>query len=176
MANDSAHRPPRALARPRAGGDDAASVILGALPATEWTVFGGVRVPGRRTTLQVAVGPQGVFVIEPLRATARRRSAPVSSEGVSQRLVVRALRAAAAVNALTGLVEARHVTPVVCFLGRELEPVVAGDVVLCSSRNLLAILTHAAPVLDAERRALVSLDLDTSLRASHRAHRRARAR
>jgi hypothetical protein len=69
---------------------------------------------------------------------------------------------------LTGLVEAKHVTPVVCFVGREVAPVVAGDVVICSSRNLLAILTSGMPILDADRRQLVSLDLDTSIGTSPR--------
>jgi hypothetical protein len=51
----------------------------------------------------------------------------------------------------------------VCFVGREVAPVVAGDVVICSSRNLLAILTSGTEVIDTDRRQLVALDLDTSI-------------
>lgn len=169
MQNDSGERPTRALVRPRTGGEGVTTTILGALPTSEWTVFDAVRLPGRRTPVQVAVGPQGVFVIE----SRRRPWVPARDElrpgGVRQDVVVAATRAAAAVGALTGLVEAKHVTAVVCFLGREVAPVVAGDVVICSSRNLLAILTSGAPVLDADRRQLVSLDLDTSIGTPARA-------
>ena len=170
MANHSGERPTRALVGTRTDGD-ATSAILGALPSGDWTIFDRVALRGRRTPLQVVVGPQGVFVIE-----SRRRPRPFSRdelcrEGVRQDLVVRATRAALAVAAMTGLVEGRHVTPVVCFLGREVQPVVAGEVVVCSSRNLLAILTSRPEVLDAEARQLVALDLDTSIGRSRR-HRR----
>jgi hypothetical protein len=162
MTNDSGQWPTRALARPRSGGDEATSAILGALPSSEWAVFDGVHLRGRRTPVQVAVGPQGVFVIEPRRQRLFTRE-ELCSAGVRQDLVVRASRAAASVNALTGLVQAKHVTPVVCFLGREVDPVVAGDVIVCSSRNLLAVMTARATVLDADTRHLVALDLDTSI-------------
>ena len=165
MPNDSSERPARALAGPRASGEHATTAILGALPADEWTVFDRVRVAGRRTPLQVAVGPQGVFVVEsrqPHRLSARDELRP---GGVRQDLVIAATRAAGAVSAVTGLVEARHVRAVVCFVGRELAPVVAGDVVICSSRNLLAILTSGPEVLDAYGRQLVALDLDACLDA-----------
>jgi len=162
MTNDSGQWPTRAAVRPRSGESGAISAILGALPDDEWTVFEDVALRGRRTPVQVAVGPQGIFVIEsrPQRRFSRDELCPA---GVRQDLVVRATRAAAAINACTGLVEAKHVTPVVCFVGREVAPVVAGDVVVCSSRNLLAVLTVRADVLDADRRQLVALDLDTSI-------------
>lgn len=167
MSNDSGARPTRALPRPRTSGEGATSAILDALPTSEWTVFDAVRIPGRRTQAQVAVGPQGVFVVESRQRPRLGRDA-LRPGGVRQDLVVDATRAAAAVAGLTGLVEAKHVTPVVCFVGREVAPVVAGDVVICSSRNLLAILTSGMPVLDAGRRQLVSLDLDTSIGTSPR--------
>jgi hypothetical protein len=163
MPNDSGERPTRSLARPRTSGEGATSAILGALPSSEWTVFDSVRLPGRRTPLQVVVGPPGVFVIESRRPPRLPGRDAIRPGGVRQDVVVDAVRAAGAVAARTGLIEARHVTPVVCFLRREVEPVVAGDVVICSSRNLLAILTSGAPVLDADRRQLVALDLDTSI-------------
>lgn len=169
MRNDSGEWPTKALAATRTSGEQATTAILGALPADEWTVFDRVRAAGRRTPLLVAVGPQGVFVVEsrqPPRFAARDEIRP---GGVRQDVVVDASRAAAAVAALTGLVEAKHVTPVVCFVGREVSPVVAGDVVICSSRNLLAILTSGAEVLDADRRRLVALDLDTSIGRAPRA-------
>jgi hypothetical protein len=166
MPNESRERPTRSLVRPWGSGDGATSTILGALPSSEWTVFDRVRLPGRRTPVQVAVGPQGIFVVE----SRQRPWAPARDElrlgGVRQDVVVRAARAAAAVSAMTGLVEARNVTPVVCFLGREVVPVVAGDVVICSSRNLLAILTSGAAVVDDDRRRLVTLDLDTTVGAA----------
>lgn len=168
MQNDSGERPTRSLARPRTSGDGATSAILGALPRSEWTVFDGVRIEGRRTQHQVAVGPQGVFVVESRQRTRVPGREALRPGGVRQDVVVAAVRAAAAVGARTGLVEARHVTPVVCFVGREVDPVVAGDVVICSSRNLLAVLTTGLPVLDADVRQLVALDLDTSIGTSPR--------
>jgi hypothetical protein len=171
MPDNLGDRPTKALPRPRTSGETATSAILGALPTDEWTVFEGVRLAGRRTPTQVAVGPQGVFVVE----SRQRPWLPARDElrpgGVRQDVVVGATRTAAAVNALTGLLEARHVTPVVCFLGREVAPVVAGDVVICSSRNLLAILTTGPGVLDADRRQLVAMDLDTSIGTAPRSAR-----
>lgn len=174
MANDSGDRPARALTRPRTSVGGATSTILGALPASEWTVFDGVRLPRRRTPVQVAVGPQGVFVVEARQRTWLGRD-ELRPGGVRQDLVVAAARAAHAVSGLTGLVAPTHVTPVVCFLGREVAPVVAGDVVICSSRNLLAILTTGMTVLGAELRQLVSLDLDASIGASPRRDRRVKS-
>jgi hypothetical protein len=163
MPNDSGEWPTRSQVRPRTSGEGAASAILAALPRSEWTVFDGVRLRGRRTPLQVAVGPQGVFVIESRpRARVPGREA-LRAGGVRQDVVVAAVRAAAAIGAKSGLIQPRHVTPVVCFLGRELEPILAGDVVICSSRNLLAILTSGTTVLEPDLRRLVSLDLDTSI-------------
>jgi hypothetical protein len=104
-----------------------------------------------------------VFVVESRRRPWTASRDELRPGGVRQDVVVAATRTAAALTARTGLVEARHVTPVVCFVGREVAPVVAGDVVICSSRNLLAVLTSGAPVLEADRRQLVALDLDTSI-------------
>jgi hypothetical protein len=163
MPNDSGEWPTKALVGTRTSGEHATTAILGALPAGEWTVFDRVRVGRRRTPLQVAVGPQGVFVVESRPRPRLPARDEIRPGGVRQDVVVEASRAAGAVAALTGLVEARHVTPVVCFVGRELAPVVAGDVVICSSRNLLAILTSGDEVLDPERRRLVALDLDASI-------------
>ena len=163
MPNDSTEWPTRALVRPRTSVEGATSTILGALPRSQWTVFDGVRLAGRRTPLQVAVGPQGVFVVESRRRPWVSARDELRPGGVRQDVVVGATLAAAAVTELTGLVEPRHVTAVVCFVGREVEPVVAGDVVICSTRNLLAILTTGTPVLEADRLQLVTLDLDTSL-------------
>ncbi|MDH2414744.1 nuclease-related domain-containing protein [Nocardioides sp. CER19] len=168
MPNDSGEWPTRALVGPRTSGDTATSAILGALPSNEWTVFDGVRFPGRRTPLQIAVGPQGVFVVESRQRPWMSGRDELRPGGVRQDVVVAAGRGANAVRALTGLLDAQDVTPVVCFLGRELAPVVAGDVVICSSRNLLAILTTGPTVLDDAQRQLVALDLDTSIGASSR--------
>jgi hypothetical protein len=171
MPDNLGNRPTKALPRPRTSGETATSAILGALPADEWTVFEGVRLAGRRTPTQVAVGPQGAFVVESRQRPWLAARDALRPGGVRQDVVVAATRASAAVGALTGLLEARHVTPVVCFLGREVAPVVAGDVVICSSRNLLAILTSGPVVLDADRRRLVTMDLDTSIGASPRSSR-----
>ncbi|GAB7006243.1 hypothetical protein JCM18899A_37160 [Nocardioides sp. AN3] len=168
MTNDSREWPTKALAGPRTNGEGATSAILGALPSSEWTVFEPVRLSGRRTPVQVAVGPQGVFVVESRQRPWVSARDELRPGGVRQDVVVGAARAAGAVAARTGLVEARHVVAVVCFVGREVAPVVAGDVVICSSRNLLAILTSGLPVLDAGLRQLVTLDLDVSMRSSRR--------
>jgi hypothetical protein len=162
MTNSSGERPTRSLATTRTNGEGATSALLGALPGDEWTIFDRVTLRGRRTPVQVAVGPQGVFVVEARRRRPLGRD-ELCGQGVRQDVVVRATRAALAVSALTGLVDGVHVTPVVCFLGREVEPMAAGSVVVCSTRNLLAVMTRRPAVLDAEQRQLVALDLDTSI-------------
>jgi hypothetical protein len=162
MRYDSGQPSTRPVARPRTV-EGATAAILAALPPDEWTVFDGVRLAGRRTPLQVAVGPQGVFVVESRPRPRLGSRDEIRPGGVRQDVVVAATRCAVGVSALSGLVPARHIVPVVCFLGREVEPVVAGDVVICSSRNLLAVLTTGPVVLDEAQRQLLAMDLDTSI-------------
>jgi hypothetical protein len=160
--------------RPRTSGDNPTATILRALPPTEWTLFDGVRLPHHGVPLDVAVGPQGVFVVEsrtPHRLPGRDEIRP---GGVRQDVVVAATRSALSVSELSGFVPGRHVRPVLCFLGRELDPVVAGDVIVCSSRNLLAVLTHGPVVLADHHRQLVAMDLDAVLVARRAPRRRRR--
>jgi hypothetical protein len=164
MRYDSGQPSTRPTVRPRTV-EGATTAILAALPPDEWTVFDTVRMPGRRTPLQVAVGPQGVFVVESRPRPRLPSRDEIRPGGVRQDLVVAATAAAVRVSALSGLVPARHVVPVVCFLGREVAPVVAGDVIICSSRNLLAVLTTGPVVLDEAQRQLLAMDLDTSIGA-----------
>lgn len=163
MPNESWDRATRPAVRPRASVEDATAAILNALPADEWAVFEGVRLPDHGTPVQVAVGPQGVFVVEsrqPHRLPGRDELRP---GGVRQDVVIAATRAALTVSRLSGFVVGRRVRPVLCFLGREVEPVVAGDVVVCSSRNLLGVLTSGPVVLDDDQRLLLAMDLDAVL-------------
>ena len=150
-------RPERALSA------EAAAAVLGALPS-EWAVLTDVRLPGRTAPgLHLAVGPQGVFVIDtrPLPGLLRRDE--LNEAGVRQHVVVGVASAAFTVGRLCTLVPPSQIHPVLCFVGREVEPSAAGDVLLCSTRNLLGLLTSYPEVLELDEISLIALELDASL-------------
>jgi len=145
--------------------------ILAALPAAEWSVLASARTG---LTAHIAVGPQGVFVIDPRPAPRWLRRDELRPDGVRQDVVVAATGAAVAVSRLTGLAAPFHVHPVLCFVGRDVELATAGDVFVCSTSNLLAALTSKPAALDQTEVRLVALELDASLGVPASAARRSR--
>lgn len=147
----------------RAYGVGAVRQILGALPAGEWAVLADVRLPGHTApSLDIAVGPAGVFVVESRLTPGRLRRDDINEAGVRQDIIVSVTAAAFTISRLSGLTAPAHVHPVVCFVGRELEPSTAGDVVLCSTDNLLAVLADPPEVLEAEEPRLIAMDIDAA--------------
>lgn len=163
-------------AHPRAGraGGGVVATILGALPAEEWTVFDDVRLSRHGVPLQVVVGPQGIFVIESRRPHRIPGRDALRPGGVRQDVVMAATRSALALGELSAFVAAHRVRPMLCFLRREVDPVIAGDVVVGSSRNLLGVLTSGPEVLGPDERRLLALELDAVLGGPGRAARRRR--
>lgn len=139
-----------------AEGERLTGAELERLRAAGWTVFHDVRWPGRlRANIDhVAVGPQGVFVIDTknwsgaihvvddvLYAGGRRREREVAA-------------AAEAALAITQLLGGAAGTPVLCFVGAEPLGGWARDVMVSSTEELPARLRSQPPVLspDAVRR------------------------
>jgi hypothetical protein len=152
-----------------AEGEEATAAALAALTPDEWTVFHDLRWPGRKfaNVDHVVVGPPGVFVIDSknwtgsisvsdnvLRQNGRAREAAVHGSA----------EAALAVSGLSRTVSPLHVHPVICFVRDE--PIVgwARDVMLCSTGNLLEMLTSRNRVLPDDVRQVVTLELDAALR------------
>ena len=136
-----------------ADGEEAAAAALSALPSDVWRVFHDLRWPGRsRANLDhVVVGPSGVFVIDTkawsgaittgggvLRQNGRRRDQAVA--GVAA--------AALAVTELVPVPDPTVVKPVLCFA--QDEPVFGwvGEVMVCSTANVVTMLTSRPTVLD----------------------------
>jgi nuclease-like protein len=134
-------------------GEEVAAHALAQLPAEEWHVFHDLHWPGRpRVTIDhVAVGPQGVFVID----TREWAGEVTVTEGILRhggrrrtKVVDQVTSAAASLAGLLPLLQADTVRPVLCFVAPD--PVFgwAGDTMVCSTENLLRMLTSRPPVLD----------------------------
>ncbi len=151
-----------------AEGEESTAQFLAALPMGEWRVFHDVRWPGRRQANldHVVVGPSGVFVIDSkawsgsvevrggvLRQDGHRRSRPV----------IAAAAGAMAVSELLPGVSIKAVKPVLCFVRDE--PVFgwAGDVMVCSTHNLVTFLTSSPRLLDEAQMVDVAGALATTL-------------
>lgn len=132
-----------------ADGESATAANLDELKALGWLVFHDVRWPGRpRANIDhVAVGPGGAFAIDSkhwsgrievkndfLMQNGRRRESAVA--GVAQ--------AALAVRELLGGIP---VTGVLCFVRDEALAGWARDVMVCSTENIVAMLTSRPPRL-----------------------------
>jgi hypothetical protein len=154
-----------------AEGEEATATALAALPAEEWTVFHDLRWPGRKfaNVDHVVVGPPGVFVIDSknwtgsvtvaenvLRQNGRAREAAVHG----------AAEAGLAISGLSRTVSPLHVHPVLCFVRDEPVAGWARDVMLCSTSNLVEMLTSRSRVLPDDVRQVVTLELDAALRSA----------
>lgn len=126
---------------------------LGDLGSTEWRVFHDVLWPGRQQARidHVVVGPQGVFVVE-------RKTWPghVEVDGTVLRVdghrrtksAYETAEAAAAVGEVLAGLDPAAVLPVLCFVRPE--PVFGWveNVMVCSTQNIVTLLTSRPLVLD----------------------------
>lgn len=132
---------------------DADSELWTQLPGTEWRVFHDVRWPGRRFAIidHVLVGPQGVFVIDTLAWTGKVdvRGGVLRQNGRRRsKALIEAAGAAEAVRLVVPWKDPEMVKPVVCFVRQE--PVFgwAGDVMVCSTKNVVTMLTSRPKVMN----------------------------
>ena len=154
-----------------AEGEEATAAALAGLPAEEWTVFHDLRWPGRKfaNVDHIVVGPPGVYVIDSknwsgsigvsnnvLRQNGRARETAVHG----------AAEAAMAVSGLARSVSPLQVHPVICFVRDEPVAGWARDVLLCSTSNVIQMLTSRDVVLSAEVRRMVTLELDAALHSA----------
>lgn len=156
-----------------ADGEQATAAALDVLPKESWTVFHDVRWPGRKyaNVDHVAVGPTGVFVIDSknwsgsitvrdnvLRQNGRSRESTVAG----------AAEAALAVVGVTPVVMPEHVQPVLCFVRDDRLTGWARDVMVCSTANLVEMLTTRPEVLPPHIVNEACLQLDARLHSASR--------
>jgi endonuclease YncB( thermonuclease family) len=154
-----------------AAGEQATAAALDALPKETWTVFHDVRWPGRKyaNVDHVAVGPSGIFVIDSknwsgmitVRDNVLRQSGRAREDAV-----VGAAEAALAIGHVTSVVMPQHVLPVLCFVREEPLTGWARDVMVCSTANLVEMLTTRPEVLPPHIVREASLQLDAMLRSA----------
>lgn len=128
-----------------ADGEAATAEALALLPGESWTVLHDLRWPGRKHANidHVVVGPPGVFVIDTknwtgdvavhdgvLRQNGRARATAVAG----------AADAAAAVHAVLPGLARSAVFPVLCFVSAEPLSGRSGDVLVCSTANVVELL------------------------------------
>jgi hypothetical protein len=130
------------------------STALATLPAARWVVLHGLDWPTPLMTASdvVAIGPGGVFVVVVVDTRQQPATVLLDAPWVGGEfrgdLVERAEEAAAAVLALVPGVDPDHVWPVLCL---DQEPMLlerCDEVMVCSSANLVSLLTSRFPVLN----------------------------
>jgi hypothetical protein len=136
-----------------AEGEESTGRVLGALSAEGWRVFHDVRWPGRAQAHidHVVVGPSGVFVVDTKAWTGEIevRSGALRQDGRRRaRHVIASAAAAMAIGELLPSLSPKSIRPVICF-SRE-EPIYgwSGDVMICSTENIVTFLTSGPRVLD----------------------------
>lgn len=154
-----------------AEGEEATAAVLTALPVDEWTVFHDLRWPGRRfaNVDHVVIGPPGVFVIDTKNWTGRIevRDQVLRQNGRGREAAVAGVaEAAIAVGELTQAIDPQSVHPVLCFVRDESLTGWARDVMICSTSNLVTMLTTRSAVLSAQHRQMLALELDATLRSA----------
>ena len=152
-----------------AQGEEAVADALAQLPTETRTVFHDVRWPGRRyaNVDHIVVGPPGVFVVD-----AKNWSGQVAvkddvlrQNGRSrERDVAAAAEAGLAVGGLVPLLGPNLIQPVLCFVRDDELSGSARDVTVCSTSNLVRMLTSRPAVLAPDQVSRLSLDLDLGLR------------
>lgn len=131
-----------------ADGEQLTAAVLAELPYG-WTVLHDLRHPGRRRANidHVVIGPGGVFVVD-----SKNWSGSVTVTGdvlrqdgrARERAVADVAEAALAVTAVIGNVPA---VPVLCFVRHEPITGWARDVMVCSTSNVVQMLTSRPPML-----------------------------
>lgn len=154
-----------------ADGEAATARALDALPSSEWTVFHDVRWPGRQRANidHVAVGPGGVFVIDAKNWSGSVRvDDNVLRQNGRQRetAVVGAAEAGLAIASMGTAARQCAVTPVLCFVRDEPITGWARDVMVCSTANIVTMLSTRPVVLDAEAIRMTTTHLDLGFRAA----------
>jgi endonuclease YncB( thermonuclease family) len=154
-----------------AEGEQATAAALDALPKDTWTVFHDVHWPGRTYANidHVAVGPSGVFVIDSKNwaGTIAVRDNVLRQNGrAREKTVAGAAEAALAIASLTPVVIPQHVLPVLCFVRDEALTGWARDVMVCSTANLVEMLTSRPEVLPPPIAREASLQLDAMVRSA----------
>jgi hypothetical protein len=154
-----------------AEGEEAVAAALEQLPSESWTVFHDVKWPGRRyaNVDHIVVGPSGVFVVDAKNWSGRVevRDDVLRQNGRSrERDVAAAAEAGLAVAGLVPLVTPQLVHPVLCFVRDEELSGWARDVMVCSTSNLVSMLTSRPVVLAPSQVSQLCLDLDLGLRAA----------
>lgn len=154
LMREKAKRLNRAAARYERGaeGERRTAHALASLPSDEWRVFHDIAWPGRRYANidHVVIGPPGAFVIDSkhwtgaitaadgvLRQNGRRREAAVVAAG----------EAAASIKRLVVAIQDLPVHAVLCFTGEQQVFGLAGDALLCSTDNLVTVLTTRPVVI-----------------------------
>ncbi len=136
-----------------ARGEEMAAGELAHLPAA-WTVFNGVLLPNGRDVDHIAVGPQGVFVVETKhwRGEVAIENGQVVAEGrvIQKSPILQVRQAVAAVAEVLGQPLA-SVNGILCFAGRQFASgsVCADEVLVCSHLSLWETLTAGPELLDA---------------------------
>jgi hypothetical protein len=154
-----------------ADGEQATAAALDTLPEESWTVFHDVRWPGRRyaNVDHVAVGPPGVFVIDSKNwsGTIAVRDQVLRQNGrAREEAVAGAAEAALAVAELTPAVIPQHVQPVLCFVRDDALTGWARDVMVCSTANLIQLLSTRPEVLPPHILIEARLQLDAMFRSA----------
>ncbi|MGH3336611.1 MAG: nuclease-related domain-containing protein [Nocardioides sp.] len=152
-----------------AEGEAAVAAALAQLPTETWNVFHDVRWPGRRyaNVDHIVVGPAGVFVVDAKNWSGRvtARDDVLRQNGFSrERDVAGAAEAGLAVAGLVPLLKPQHVHPVLCFVRDEELSGWARDVMVCSTSNVVRMLTSRPEVLAEHQVNELRLELDLGLR------------
>jgi hypothetical protein len=138
-----------------ADGEAETGRVLAALPSDQWAVFHDVAWPGRpRANIDhVVVGPGGVFVIDSKNWSGeiRVRGDVLRQNGRQrERAVIAAAEASLTVASLGLPAAVGSVVPVLCFVRDEPVTGWARDVLVCSTANVVDMLTSRSVVLDVE--------------------------
>ncbi len=134
-------------------------------------MFHDVRWPGRKyaNVDHVAVGPAGVFVIDSKNwsGTIAVRDNVLRQNGrAREEAVAGAAEAGLAVASLTPIVVPQHVQPVLCFVRDEALTGWARDVMVCSTANLVELLSTRPEVLPPHILIEARLQLDAMFRSA----------
>ncbi len=162
-----------------AEGERATATALATLPADAWTVLHDLKWPGRTYANidHIVVGPPGVFVIDSKNwsGTVAVRNGVLRQNGYARETDVdSAARAASVVAPLVPLLRRDLVRPVLCFTRDEQLTGAVRQVLICSTANVVTLLTSRSPVLSPDEVRQLSSDIEKALRASPPAPSRSR--
>lgn len=152
-----------------ADGEAATAGVLAGLPAG-WTSFHDVRWPGRRLANvdHVLIGPGGIFVIDSKNWSGRitANGGHLRQNGYSrERAVAGAADAALAVAELASPYGA-WVRPVICFVGHDGPAGWSREVMLCTTSNVVEMVTACPPVFSPEHAQDAAMRLDLALKSA----------